>query len=58
MHLGGNRRWVPLTNEALSIIICVKIYPYAIQGRIKRWNFRTSRKAGWFSLDHYDPCNR
>ena len=36
MHLGGNRRQVPLTNEALSIIIYVKISRYAMLRRIKR----------------------
>ena len=36
MHLGGNRRQVPLTNEALSIIIYVKMSRYAMLRRIKR----------------------
>ena len=37
MHLGGNRRQVPLKNEALSIIIYVKkLSRYAMLRRIKR----------------------
>ena len=37
MHLGGNRRQVPLTNEALSIIIYVKkLSRYAMLRRINR----------------------
>ena len=37
MHLGGNHRQVPLTNEALSIIIYVKkLSRYAMLRRIKR----------------------
>ena len=36
MHLGGSRCQVPLTNEALSIIIYVTISRYAMLRRIKR----------------------
>ena len=36
MHLGGNRRQVPLTNESLSIVIYVKLSHYAMLRRIKR----------------------
>ena len=36
MHLGGNRRQVPLMDEGLSIIIYVKISRYATLRRIKR----------------------
>ena len=35
MHLGANRSWVPLTNEALSMIIYVKVSRYSTLRRIK-----------------------